>query len=259
MALSPMMEKYLETKKEYPDCLLFYRLGDFYELFFEDAVLVSKEIGLTLTGKDCGLEERAPMCGVPFHAVDTYLTKLVENGHKVAIAEQMEDPKFAKGLVKREVIRVVTPGTLTDMNAIDETKNRYILSIIYEKGRFGLACSDVTTGEFYVAEEESIEDLKNEIFRFEPAEIIVNDLFQMSGVDLKALQEYLGFSYSVMDGSRFQEEKAAETLCRHFSVYSVDGLGLSELRSGLIAASPDPCRHNRLRLFQVFQSPAAGA
>ncbi|MBO4411773.1 MAG: DNA mismatch repair protein MutS, partial [Lachnospiraceae bacterium] len=236
MALSPMMEKYLETKKEYPDCILLYRLGDFYELFFEDAELASKELGLTLTGKDCGLEERAPMCGVPFHAVDTYLTKLVENGHKVAIAEQMEDPRFAKGLVKREVIRVVTPGTLTDMNAIEEGKNRYILSVIYDKGRFGIACSDVTTGEFYVFEADTKEDLVNEFFRFSPTEVLCNDYFELSGFDVKTVRERLNFSYTVLDRSRFQEEAAEQTLCRHFSVGSAESLGLKDLKSGMAAA-----------------------
>ena len=126
MALSPMMTHYLETKKAYPDSLLFYRLGDFYEMFFEDARLVSKELELTLTGKECGLEERAPMCGVPFHAAETYINRLVKKGYKVAVAEQMEDPKLAKGLVKREVIRVVTPGTVTAAGALEEEKNNYL-------------------------------------------------------------------------------------------------------------------------------------
>ena len=126
MALSPMMSKYLETKKEYPDCILFYRLGDFYEMFFEDATEVARELELTLTGKDCGLEERAPMCGVPYHAAETYINRLVQNGHKVAIAEQMEDPKLAKGLVKREVVRIVTPGTITSTGVLADDKNNYI-------------------------------------------------------------------------------------------------------------------------------------
>ena len=126
MALSPMMQKYLETKEEYPDCILFYRLGDFYEMFFDDALTASKELELTLTGKDCGLEERAPMCGVPYHAVDGYLSRLVENGHKVAIAEQVEDPKLAKGLVRREVIRVVTPGTLTEGSTLREDSHYHV-------------------------------------------------------------------------------------------------------------------------------------
>ena len=127
--LSPMMQKYMETKEQYKDCILFYRLGDFYEMFFDDAILASKELELTLTGKDCGLEERAPMCGIPYHAVDTYLSKLVEKGYKVAIGEQVEDPKLAKGLVKREVIRVVTPGTNLNTSSMDETKNNYLMCI----------------------------------------------------------------------------------------------------------------------------------
>ena len=121
--VSPMMQHYLQTKEQYKDCILFYRLGDFYEMFFDDAIMVSKELELTLTGKNCGLEERAPMCGIPFHAADSYINRLVSNGHKVAICEQMEDPKQAKGIVKREVIRVVTPGTNTDMASLDEAKN----------------------------------------------------------------------------------------------------------------------------------------
>ena len=128
---TPMMQQYLQTKEEYKDCILFYRLGDFYEMFFEDAELVSKELELTLTGKNCGMEERAPMCGIPYHAVEGYLNKLVANGHKVAICEQVEDPKLAKGLVKREVIRIVTPGTNLDMQALDESKNNYIMCIVY--------------------------------------------------------------------------------------------------------------------------------
>ena len=130
--VSPMMQHYLQTKEQYKDCILFYRLGDFYEMFFDDAIMVSKELELTLTGKNCGLEERAPMCGVPFHAADSYINRLVSNGHKVAICEQMEDPKQAKGIVKREVIRVVTPGTNTDMASLDEAKNNYIMSIVYK-------------------------------------------------------------------------------------------------------------------------------
>ena len=150
--MSPMMVHYLETKKQYPDCILFYRLGDFYEMFFEDALTVSKELEITLTGKECGLEERAPMCGVPYHALDNYLYRLVQKGYKVAIAEQMEDPKQAKGLVKREVIRVVTPGTITSAQALDETKNNYLMGIVYIDERFGIAVSDISTGDFLVTE-----------------------------------------------------------------------------------------------------------
>ena len=135
--MTPMMQQYLQTKEEYPDCILFYRLGDFYEMFFDDAITASKELEITLTGKNCGLEERAPMCGVPYHAVDSYLNRLVSKGYKVAICEQMEDPKLAKGIVKRDVIRIVTPGTNLDMQALDETKNNYIMSIVYIADRFG--------------------------------------------------------------------------------------------------------------------------
>ena len=147
-----MMTHYLETKKQYPDCILFYRLGDFYEMFFEDAQTVSKELELTLTGKDCGLEERAPMCGVPYHAVEGYLSRLVQKGYKVAIAEQMEDPKQAKGLVKREVIRVVTPGTLTNSQVLEEAKNNYLMGIVYIDGVFGVSTVDVSPGDYLVTE-----------------------------------------------------------------------------------------------------------
>ena len=189
MGLSPMMVHYTETKKEYPDCILFYRLGDFYEMFFEDALVVSKELEITLTGKECGLEERAPMCGVPFHALDNYLYRLVQKGYKVAIAEQMEDPKLAKGLVKREVIRVVTPGTITSAQALDETKNNYLMGIVYLDESFGIATADITTGDFLVTEVSNERNLFDEINKFAPSEIICNEAFNMSGVDISELKE----------------------------------------------------------------------
>ena len=148
--LSPMMVHYLDTKDQVKDCILFYRLGDFYEMFFDDAELVAKELELTLTGKSCGLEERAPMCGVPFHAADTYITRLVENGHKVAICEQVEDPKLAKGMVKREIVRIVTPGTNTAPGSLDETKNNYLMCIIRRDDLYGISVIDVSTGDYYV-------------------------------------------------------------------------------------------------------------
>ena len=150
--LTPMMQQYMETKNQYPDCILFYRLGDFYEMFFEDAITASRELEITLTGKSCGLEERAPMCGVPYHAVDTYLNKLISKGYKVTICEQVEDPKTAKGIVRREVIRVVTPGTNLNMQALDETKNNYLMCIIYMDDCFGLSTVDISTGDYYVTE-----------------------------------------------------------------------------------------------------------
>ncbi len=152
---TPMMQHYLKTKEENKDCILFYRLGDFYEMFFDDAVTVSRELELTLTGKSCGMEERAPMCGIPYHAADTYLNKLVDRGYKVAICEQVEDPKLAKGMVKREVTRIVTPGTNINMQALDETRNNYIMSIAYLGDYYGISAADISTGDYYVTEVES--------------------------------------------------------------------------------------------------------
>ena len=169
-----MMSQYLETKKQYSDCILFYRLGDFYELFFEDAITGSKELEITLTGKDCGLEERAPMCGVPFHAVDQYLNRLVSKGYKVAIAEQMEDPKQTKGIVKREVIRVVTPGTNTNNMALDEDKNNYLMCIYYASDYYAISLADITTGDFLTTRISESQALMDEINKFPIAEIIAN-------------------------------------------------------------------------------------
>ena len=188
---TPMMQQYLQTKEEYKDCILFYRLGDFYEMFFEDAELVSKELELTLTGKNCGMEERAPMCGIPYHAVEGYLNKLVANGHKVAICEQVEDPKLAKGLVRREVIRIVTPGTNLDMQALDESKNNYIMCIVYLADRYGVSIADVSTGDYYVTEVDSERKLLDEITKFSPSEIICNESYYMSGVYIEDLRHRL--------------------------------------------------------------------
>ncbi|MDD6441921.1 MAG: DNA mismatch repair protein MutS, partial [bacterium] len=160
--LTPMMQQYMKTKEEYKDCILFYRLGDFYEMFFDDAITASKELEITLTGKNCGLEERAPMCGVPYHAVDGYLNRLVSRGYKVAICEQVEDPKLAKGIVKREVVRIVTPGTNLDTQALDESKNNYIMCIVYAGDNYGLSIADVSTGEYMVTELESDAKLMDE-------------------------------------------------------------------------------------------------
>lgn len=206
--LSPMMQHYMETKKEYPDCVLFYRLGDFYEMFFDDALTVSKELEITLTGKDCGLAERAPMCGVPFHAVDSYLYRLVQKGYKVAIAEQMEDPRQAKGLVKREVIRVVTPGTITSSQVLDETKNNYLMGIVYMDGVYGISTADISTGDFMVTEVDSDRELFDEINKFSPSEIICNNAFYMSGVDMDELKNRYQVVISALD-SRFSARSPA--------------------------------------------------
>ena len=234
--LSPMMRHYMETKKQYPDCILFYRLGDFYDMFFEDAQTASRELEITLTGKECGLSERAPMCGVPFHAVDSYLNKLVQKGYKVAIAEQMEDPKLAKGLVKREVIRVVTPGTITSAQALDETKNNYLMGIVCTDGRYGVATADISTGDFLVTEVETERELFDEINKFSPSEIICNNAFYMSGVDLEELKNRYHVAVSALEPRFFGEEACRKILKEHFRVGALNGLGLEELGTGIIAA-----------------------
>ena len=234
--VTPMMQHYLQTKEEYKDCILFYRLGDFYEMFFEDAKIVSKELELTLTGKSCGLEERAPMCGIPHHAVDTYLTRLVAKGYKVAICEQVEDPKLAKGIVKREVVRIVTPGTNIDMQSLDEAKNNYIMCIVYLEDKYGIATSDVTTGDFFVTEVDSDRKLLDELNRFMPSEIICNDAFRMSGVDVEDLKERLSIAISYLDSWYFKEETAKETLLDHFHIQNLQGLGLEDYDCGVISS-----------------------
>ena len=192
--LTPMMQQYMETKKQYPDCILFYRLGDFYEMFFEDALTASRELEITLTGKNCGQEERAPMCGVPYHAVEGYLSRLVSKGYKVAICEQMEDPKLAKGLVKREVVRIVTPGTNLNIQALEENKNNYIMCIAYFAGKTGISVADVTTGDYYMTEVEDNRKLLDEVMKYSPSEIICNDAFLVSGMELDDLKERLGIA-----------------------------------------------------------------
>ena len=172
--MTPMMTQYLKTKEEYEDCILFYRLGDFYEMFFDDAIKASKELEITLTGKDCGLSERAPMCGVPFHSASVYIAKLIEKGYKVAICEQVEDPKTAKGIVKREVIRVVTPGTVVDEELLDEKNNNYLAVIYSHRDKYGFAVSDISTGEIYTTEISGADEALNEIARYEPKEILLN-------------------------------------------------------------------------------------
>ncbi|MDD7713674.1 MAG: DNA mismatch repair protein MutS [Lachnobacterium sp.] len=234
--VTPMMQHYLQTKEEYKDCILFYRLGDFYEMFFDDAKTVSRELELTLTGKSCGLEERAPMCGVPFHAADSYINRLVKKGYKVAICEQMEDPKLAKGIVKREVIRVVTPGTNIDMQSLDEAKNNYLMCIVYLADKYGIATTDVTTGDFFVTEVDSERKLLDELNRFAPSEIVCNEPFYMSGINIEDMKERLGIAVSSLDSWYFGDDMARETLLLHFHIQSLQGLGLEDYDCGVIAA-----------------------
>ena len=231
--LSPMMKHYLDTKKEYSDCILFYRLGDFYEMFFDDAKIVSGELELTLTGKACGLEERAPMCGVPFHSADMYINRLIKNGHKVAICEQVEDPKTAKGMVKREVIRVVTPGTNTDTEALDDGKNNYILSITYIGDKFGMAFSDFSTGEFYVAELEKAPQLLDEINKLVPAEIIANEYFFMSGLDISEMTKRLNIAVSTLPNNEFSEDTAWQRM-KDIMPEEVSGFSVGLMAAGAL-------------------------
>ena len=235
-SLSPMMQHYIRTKEENKDNILFYRLGDFYEMFFDDAVTVSKELELTLTGKDCGLSERAPMCGIPFHAAEVYVNKLVERGYKVAICEQVEDPKTAKGIVKREVIRVVTPGTNLNVQALDETKNNYIMAIAYISNKFGIAVADVTTGDFMVTEADTIQALKDEICKFSPAEIICNEAFNMSGVDAGEIRDRLHITLYSLENWYFDDQLCVRALKDHFHVSTIEGLGLKDYECATVSA-----------------------
>ena len=234
--LTPMMKQYMQTKEEYKDCILFYRLGDFYEMFFDDALTASKELEITLTGKNCGLEERAPMCGIPYHAVDSYLNRLVSKGYKVAICEQVEDPKTAKGIVKREVIRVVTPGTNLDTQGLDETKNNYIMCIVYMADRYGLSVADVTTGEYLVTELDSQTKLMDELYKFMPSEIVCNEAFYMSGLDLDDLKNRLHMAIYSLEAWYYDDALCRETLQEHFKVASLEGIGLSDCECGMIAS-----------------------
>ena len=227
-----MMTHYLETKKAYPDCLLFYRLGDFYEMFFEDARLASKELELTLTGKECGLEERAPMCGVPFHAADSYINRLVKRGYKVAVAEQMEDPKLAKGLVKREVIRVVTPGTVTAAGALEEEKNNYLAAVSEDNGRYGLAFADISTGSFFVTEADSRKELGDILAEFRPAELLKRKNLSLDG----CLRHEEELAISELPDSAFLRDNAVSLLTEHFRAATTEALGLSDYPLGTLAA-----------------------
>ncbi len=228
-----MMQQYLNMKAKHQDCILFFRLGDFYEMFFDDAKLVSRELELTLTGRDCGLEERAPMCGVPYHAANVYIARLIEKGYKVAICEQMEDPAVAKGLVERDVIRIVTPGTMVDSAVLDERANNYLLAVCFQGEKAGLAFADVSTGEFYVHEIAQAEQrLADEVARIQPIEIITNDM-----VKLHACHVRDDMTISEQSQSMWQFQNAQEALCRHFGLQDLSPLGMGEeYRLGASAA-----------------------
>ncbi|MBE5950208.1 MAG: DNA mismatch repair protein MutS [Lachnospiraceae bacterium] len=233
---TPMMMQYLETKEQYKDCILFYRLGDFYEMFFEDAVTVSRELELTLTGKSCGQEERAPMCGVPYHAAETYLTRLVNKGYRVAICEQVEDPKAAKGLVKREVVRIVTPGTNTNTQTLEEGKNNYLMCVCYLDDTFGISTVDVTTGDYYATQVTELRQAVDEVIKFMPSELICNSSLVLSGMDLEDFKNRLNVSVCTLEDWYFDEDVCKTELKQHFKTGTIDGLGLKDYEIGTIAA-----------------------
>lgn len=225
-----MMQQYLRIHDQYADCLLLFRLGDFYELFFEDAKTASRELELTLTGKDCGLEERAPMCGVPYHSVNTYIEKLIAKGYKVAICEQMEDPALAKGLVDRDVVRVITAGTVTDPAMLEDKANNYLMCVYLDGKKTGIAYADVSTGEFFVMEPEA-NLLRAQIVRVNPMEVICNDppqLTALAGGDIRGLNG--------QPRVWFQRKNAEDTLCEHFQLSQLTSLGLDDKKEATCAA-----------------------
>ena len=220
MTPTPMMQQYLEVKNKYSDCIIFFRLGDFYEMFFDDAVNISRELELTLTGKDCGQEERAPMCGIPFHAAEVYISRLIGKGYKVAICEQLEDPKQAKGIVKRDVIRVVTPGTVIESNMLDEKKNNYIMSI-YKNGLFfGMSVCDISTGDFFatqIKQSNNFAKLLDEISRYSPAEIVVNEMMYASLEEIDKIKERFECYISKLNDAEF--ENAYEDINKNYNIF----------------------------------------
>lgn len=234
--LTPMMQQYIETKEKYKDCILFYRLGDFYEMFYEDALTASKELEITLTGKSCGQEEKAPMCGVPYHAVESYLNKLVRKGYRVAICEQVEDAKQTKGIVKREVIRIVTPGTNLNASALEESRNNYLMSIVYLDDIYGISIADISTGDYYVTQVSSLRALLDEITKYSPAEIICNHAFYVSGADIEDMRERLSIVVTALDSWYFDDMSCQNVLKEHFKISQLEGLGITDYECGVIAA-----------------------
>ena len=251
--LSPMMQHYLSTKESVGDPILFYRLGDFYEMFFDDAQLVARELELTLTGKDCGLEERAPMCGIPYHAADTYITRLIEKGYKVAICEQVEDPKLAKGLVERKVIRIVTPGTNITDQTLEEGKNNFMLCLYENRGRFGIAVTDISTGIFLCTRVDQWTKVLDEIIKYEPRELLLpaglmppkeSEEVKLSSdavtaEDLLRLEEITDkqhTSRTEVPAAYFDASTSRDAVLRQFHVLSVEGLGLRDHPEAVAAA-----------------------
>lgn len=237
--VTPMMRQYIETKEKNRDSLLFYRLGDFYEMFFDDAVIASKELELTLTGKDCGLTERAPMCGIPYHSVEKYIAKLIDRGYKVAICEQIEDPATAKGLVARDITRIITPGTLTEQSMLQEDKNNYIMCVFAGHGKLGTAYADISTGEFYVREIEGSSlaaGFRNELNSIAPNEIVYNSANIESEYlsNIKSIFQNI-YSTPYYDWC-FSYKNAYSKLTRHFGAQSLNGFGIEDMPEVITAA-----------------------
>ena len=227
---TPMMQHYIDTKEQYKDSILFYRLGDFYEMFFEDAKIASRELEITLTGKDCGQEERAPMCGVPFHAANMYIAKLIEKGYKVAICEQIEDPKKAKGMVKRDVIRVVTPGTLVEDNLLEEKKNNYIMSVYKQGVFFGVSVCDISTGDFLatqIKETNNFVKLLDEIARYYPAEIVVNEMLYSCTEEIGKIKDRIECYISNLAEENFSSE--SEKLTNRYEITDDKGIKIEDI------------------------------
>lgn len=237
MQLTPMMQQYMEIKENYRDCILFFRLGDFYEMFFDDAITASKEMEITLTGKSCGQEERAPMCGVPYHAADSYIAKLIDKGYKVAICEQVEDPATAKGIVKREVVQIVTPGTVISRTMLNEKENNYLLSVFLDETGAGIAYCDVSTGEISTTELKGvryIERLINELVKIRAKEVIANETISLDGL-IDEMKEASGAYFSILDSRYYNQNAAVDSVLRQFKVKSLKGLGIEELPLSVMA------------------------
>ena len=232
-SVTPMMQQYLDIKQKHQDCILFFRLGDFYEMFFEDAQLVSKELELVLTGKSCGLSERAPMCGIPYHAASSYIARLIEKGYKVAICEQLTDPALSKGLVERDVIRIITPGTVVDPAMLDEKNYSYVLCVAFFGKGASLAWADVSTGEFVAhVLPDAEKQLMDEIQRIGPREIVTNDLDKLHTL------VNLGISATTLAEGAFSKRGAEGELFSHFGVATLSALGM-----GTRIAGPSPPGH----------------
>lgn len=237
MQLTPMMQQYMEIKENYQDCILFFRLGDFYEMFFEDAITASKEMEITLTGKSYGQEEKAPMCGVPYHAADAYIAKLIDKGYKVAICEQVEDPATAKGIVKREVVQIVTPGTVVSQTMLNEKENNYLASVFLDETGAGLAYCDVSTGEISTTELKGpryIERLINELVKIRAKEVIANETAALDGLS-EEIRDASGAYFSILNAQYYNQSVAADSVQRQFKVKSLKGLGVEELPLAVLA------------------------